>query len=244
MVAIRAITDAPRRKSERLIECVVGEVFVFINKPFRFPARLNLFGCKSRAAVGHISRNIFCQYAEMRTKMVCGYYCPAAATQNCRPLRFVLEIQPQFQPVFLRVLAMISQYFTRLDSAVFALHTETVFLASGRRFRLKMNCHGLPKARDNKYLFDHRLDRFNYRLDHFDHRLSEICSALGCINTLADWSTFKSDTGRIPDAHSHRNARTEGNTPNYPGVDAVTKSSPHASASPTQTPPPIASLIG
>jgi hypothetical protein len=103
-----------------------------------------------------------------------------------------------------------------------------------------MNCHGLPKACDNKYLFDHRLDRLNYRLDHFDHRLSEICSALGCINTLADWSTFKSDTGTIPDTDSHRNACTEGNTRNYPDPkpDAVTKSSLYASASSHSSPPP------
>src|SRR5215475_6774458 len=107
------------------------------------------------------------------------------------------------------------------------------FLASRRRFRLKMNSHVFPKAGDNKCLFDHRLDRFNHRLDHLDHRRSEICSALGCINTLADWSTFKPDTGTIPDAHSHRNGGTEGNTCSYSRVDAVTKSSPHASASTT-----------
>jgi hypothetical protein len=27
-----------------------------------------------------------------------------------------------------------------------------------------MNCHGFPKACDNKYLFDHRLDRFDHPL--------------------------------------------------------------------------------
>ena len=123
------------------------------------------------------------------------------------------------------------------------------FPASRRRFRLKMNCHvgeGFPKVCDNKCL----VDRFDRRLDRSDYRLSEIRSALGCINRLAGCfaairSAFKAYTGTIPDAHSHNYAYTKGNTCSYPGVDAVTKSSPHAGASPkAYTPPPIASLVG
>ena len=54
MVAIRAIRDAPHRKSERLIECVVGEVFVFINKPFHSPQLVDpaTTGLKGGEAVG------------------------------------------------------------------------------------------------------------------------------------------------------------------------------------------------
>ena len=82
----------------------------------------------------------------------------------------------------------------------------------------------------------------------FDHCLSGIYLALGTVNRFtgrfaAICSTSKSDAGTIPDAHSHRSACTEGNTRSYPDCDAVTKSSPYASAWPASTPPPIASLI-
>jgi hypothetical protein len=109
-----------------------------------------------------------------------------------------------------------------------------------------MNRHGFPKGCDNKYLFNHRLDRFNHRLDLFDHHLSEICSALGCINTLADWSTFKSAAGTVSDSHSYSRAYIKSNTHSYPDSepDTITKPSTCPSASPTSTPPPIASLIG
>jgi hypothetical protein len=116
------------------------------------------------------------------------------------------------------------------------------FLTSHGRFWLRMNCHGFPKGCDNKYLFNHRLDRFNHRLDRVDHRLSEICSALGCLNTLADWSTFKSAAGKVSDSHSHSRACIKSNTHSYPDSepDTITKPSTCPSASPTSTPPPIA----
>jgi hypothetical protein len=117
------------------------------------------------------------------------------------------------------------------------------FLTSHGRFWLRMNCHGFPKGCDNKYLFNHRLDRFNHRLDRVDHRLSEICSALGCLNTLADWSTFKSAAGKVSDSHSHSRACIKSNTHSYPDSepDTITKPSTCPSASPTSAPPPIAS---
>src|SRR5215510_4330322 len=79
------------------------------------------------------------------------------------------------------------------------------FFASSRCFRVKMNWHGFPKGCDNKYLFNHPLDRFNHRLDRSDYPRSEIRSALGCTNTLADWfaaiqSTFKSAAGTVPNS--------------------------------------------
>jgi hypothetical protein len=105
-----------------------------------------------------------------------------------------------------------------------------------------MSCHGFPKGCDNKYLFNHRLDRFNHRLDRFDHRLSEICSALGCINTLADWSTFKSAAGTVSDSHSYSRAYIKSNTDSYPDSepDTITKRSTCRNASPTFTPSQIA----
>ena len=82
----------------------------------------------------------------------------------------------------------------------------------------------------------------------FDYRLGGIYLALGSVNRFTGFaaicSTSKSDAGTIPDAHSHRSACTEGNTCSYPGVDAVTKSSPYANASSAPPPPPIDSLIG
>jgi len=116
------------------------------------------------------------------------------------------------------------------------------FPASRRHFRLKMNCHGFPKAGDREYLFDHRLDGFDHRLDRFDHRLSKRCSALGCINALADWSTFKSAAGTIPNAHPHSRACIESNTHTYADCepDTISKPSTCRNASPTFTPPQIA----
>src|SRR5215472_4200002 len=58
----------------------------------------------------------------------------------------------------------------------------------------------------------------------FDNRLRDIRLALGCVNGLTGWlngrfaaiySTFKSDTGTIPDAHSHRSACNESNSGSY-----------------------------
>jgi hypothetical protein len=116
------------------------------------------------------------------------------------------------------------------------------FPASRRHFRLKMNCHGFPKACDHKYLFDRRLDRFDHRLDRFDHRLSKRCAALGCINTLADWSTFKSAAGTVPNSHPHSRACIESNTHSYTDSepDTITKRPTCRNASPTFTPSPIA----
>ena len=114
-------------------------------------------------------------------------------------------------------------------------HGDANFPASGRYFRLKMNCHGFPKACDHKYLFDHRLDRF-------DHRLSKRCSALGCINTLADWSTFKSAAGTVPNSHSHSRACIKGNTHSYADSEPYTVAKPSTcrDASPTFTTSQIA----
>src|SRR5262249_41105824 len=125
----------------------------------------------------------------------------------------------------------------------FALHVGNAnFPASRRRFRLKMNCHGFPKACDHKYLFNRRLDRFDHRIDRFGHRLSERCSALGCINTLGDWSTFKSAAGTVPNSYPHSRACIKSNTHSYVDSepDTITKSSTCRNASPTFTPPQIA----
>lgn len=106
-----------------------------------------------------------------------------------------------------------------------------------------MNWHGFPKACDHKYLFGHRLDRLDHRVDRFDHCLSKRCSALGCINTLADWSTFKSAAGTVSDSHPHSRACIKSNTHSYADSepDTITKPSTCASASPAPTPPSIAS---
>jgi len=123
-----------------------------------------------------------------------------------------------------------------------APHGNANLSTSRRRFRLKMNCHGFPKACDHKYLFDHRLDRFDHRLDRFDHCLSKRCSALGCVNTFADWSTFKSAAGTVPNSHSHSRACIKSNTHSYADSqpDTITKPSTCRNASPTFTPPQIA----
>jgi hypothetical protein len=122
-------------------------------------------------------------------------------------------------------------------------HGNANLSAPRRGSRLKMNRHGFPKACDHKCLFDHRLDRFDHRLDRFDHRLSKRCSALGCINTLADWSTSKSPAGTVANPHSHSRACIKSNTHSYADSepDTITKPSTCASASPTFTPPQIAS---
>ena len=102
---------------------------------------------------------------------------------------------------------------------------------------------GFPKACDHKYLSDHRLDRFDHHLDRFDYRLSERCSALGCINTLADWSTFNSAAGTVPSSHPHSRACIKSNTHSYADSesDTIIKPSTCRNASPTFTPPQIAS---
>ena len=105
-----------------------------------------------------------------------------------------------------------------------------------------MNCHGFPKACDHKYLFNDRLDRFDYRLDRFDHRRSQRCSALGCVDTFADWSTFKSTSGTVPNSCSHSRACIKSNTHCYADseADTITKPSTRRNASPTFTPSQIA----
>ena len=127
-------------------------------------------------------------------------------------------------------------------SCLFCAPHSNDFLTSPRRFRLKMNCHGFPKACDHKYLFNHRLDRFDYRLDRFDHSLSKRCSALGCVNTFADWSTFKSASGTVPNSHPHSRACIKSNTHSYADSqpDTITKRSTCRNASPTFTPSQIA----
>jgi hypothetical protein len=47
----------------------------------------------------------------------------ASAIQIVRPLESIAETQPQLNPALLRLSAMISQSFTRFDSASFALQT-------------------------------------------------------------------------------------------------------------------------
>jgi len=114
------------------------------------------------------------------------------------------------------------------------------FPASRRHFRLKMNCHGFPEACDHKYLFDHRLDRFDHRPDRCGHRLSKRCPAPGCINTLADWSTFTA-AGTVPNSDPHSRACIKSNTHSYADSepDTITKRSTCWNASPTFAPPQI-----
>jgi hypothetical protein len=128
-----------------------------------------------------------------------------------------------------------------------APHGNANLSASRRRFRLKMNCHGFPTPCDHKYLFNHRLDRFDHRLDRFDHHLSERCSALGCINALANWfaaiqSTFKSAAGTVANSHPHSRACIKSNTHSYADSqpDTITKRSTCRHALPTFTPSQIA----
>ena len=127
-----------------------------------------------------------------------------------------------------------------MDS-VFLFSTPQQFYNVSRRFWRKMNAHGFQKARDNKRLFDHRVDRFNHRLDRYDHHLSEICSAFGSVNTLADWSTFESDTGTVANSHSYSRACIKSNTHSYRDSepDTITNRSTRANASPTSRSPPI-----
>ena len=132
--------------------------------------------------------------------------------------------------------------FSNLSTLICSSRKARNFPASGHRFRFKMNCHGFPKACDHKYLFDDRLDRFDHRLDRFDHRLSKRCSALGCINTLADRSTCNSLAGTVSDSYPHSRACLKSNTRSYADSesDAIAKPSTCRNASPAFTPPQIA----
>jgi len=105
-----------------------------------------------------------------------------------------------------------------------------------------MNRHGFTKTCDHKYLFDHRPDRFGHRVNHFDHRFGKRCSTLGCINTLADWSTFKSAAGTVPKSHPHSRACIKSSTHSYGNSepDTITKPSTCWNTPPTFTPPQIA----
>lgn len=85
---------------------------------------------------------------------------------------------------------------------LFVLDTATI-LSRQLPFWRKITVHGFPEARDNKHLFDHLLDRFNHRVDRYNLPRSEICSAFGSVNTLADWSTSKSDIGTVANSHSY-----------------------------------------
>jgi hypothetical protein len=153
--------------------------------------------------------------------------------QIVRPLQSTVDTQPQLQPALLRLLAMISQCFTGTHrtsprGTIFSRHV----VVSG----LRWTADGFPKACDHKYFSDHRLDRFDYRF-------SKRCSALGCINTLADWSTFNSAAGTVPNSHPHSRACIKSNTDSYAdsGPDTITKPSTCRNASTTFTPPQIAS---
>jgi hypothetical protein len=152
------------------------------------------------------------------------------------------ETQPHTPPGLLEIVSDDFPILHRASCLFCTPHGNANFPASRRRFRIKMNCHGFAKACDHKYLFDHRLDRFDHRLDRFDHRHSKRCSALGCINTLADWSTFKSAAGTVPNSHPHSRACIKSNTPSYADYqpDTITKRSTCRNASPTFTPSQIA----
>jgi hypothetical protein len=123
----------------------------------------------------------------------------------------------------------------------FVLDTAMIFSRHVAVSSVRLTAHGFPKARDNKRLFDHRVDRFNHRLDRYDHHLSEICSAFGSVNTLADWSTSESDTGTVANSHSYSRACIKSNTHSYRDSepDTVTNRSTRANASPTSRSPSI-----
>ena len=53
----------------------------------------------------------------------------ASAIQIVRPLESIAETQPQLQPAFLRLSAMISQYFTTLTHAIRAISVCCLFSA-------------------------------------------------------------------------------------------------------------------
>jgi hypothetical protein len=110
---------------------------------------------------------------------------------------------------------MISQHFTGTHRASLVLHAATIFSRHVAVSGLRWTTDGFPKACDHKHLSDHRLDRFDHRLDRFDYRLSKRRSALGCIDTLADWSTFNSAVGTVPDFHPNSRACTKSNTHSY-----------------------------
>jgi len=126
---------------------------------------------------------------------------------------------------------------------LFVLHAATIFSRHVAVSGLRWTADGFPKACDHKYLSDHRLNRFGHRLDRFDYRPSKRCSALGCINSLADWSTFNPAAGTVPNAHPHSRACIKSNTHSYADSepDTITKPSTCRNASPTFTPPQIAS---
>src|SRR5712691_11941096 len=92
-------------------------------------------------------------------------------------------------------------------------------------FPLKLKCHASSTKRDSF----RRLDQVpcdsdclaDHHLSGFDNRLRDVRLAIGSVNRLAGrfaeiCSAFKSDTGTIPDAHSHGSACTKGNTLSYP----------------------------
>ena len=137
---------------------------------------------------------------------------------------------------------MISQCFTGTHRASFVLHTATIFSRHVAVSGLRWTADGFPKACDHKYFSDHRLDRFDHRLDRFDYRLSKRCSALGCINTLADWSTFNSAVGTVPKSHPYsRGVKSQTGSYAHSEPDSITKPSTCRNASPTFAPPQIAS---
>jgi hypothetical protein len=131
----------------------------------------------------------------------------------------------------------------RVSYAALDAHAATIFSRHVAVSGLRWTADGFPKACDHKYLSDHRLDRFDHCLDRFDYRLSKRCSALGCINALADWSTFNSAAGTVPNSHPHSRACIKSNTHSYADSepDTITKPSTCRNASPTFTPPQIAS---
>src|SRR5258708_27898104 len=63
------------------------------------------------------------------------------------------------------------------------------------------------------------------------------------INSLADWSTFNSAAGTVPNAHPNSRSCIKSNTHNYADSepDTITKPSTCRNASPTFTPPQITS---
>jgi hypothetical protein len=151
------------------------------------------------------------------------------------------ETQPQLQPAL--IVCDDFQCFTGTHRASFVLRAATIFSRHVAVSGLRWTADGFSKAYDHKYLSDHRLDRFGHRLDRFDYRPSKRCSALGCINSLADWSTFNSAAGTVPNAHPHSRACIKSNTLSYADSepDTITKPSTCRNASPTFTPPQIAS---
>ena len=69
-----------------------------------------------------------------------------------------------------------------------------------------------------------------------------VTASLFCVNTLADWSTFKSAAGTVPNSHPHSRACIKSNTHSYADTQphTITKRSTCRNASPTFTPSQIA----